>query len=422
MIEIIELNQYDEIETFARSLGFQSFLQSEGWAKVKASSKLKIHGLLVQRDGVTIGATLLHQRMFPLNLSHFYAPRGCIVNLDNVQDVEDTLIAIKKFVKKKRGMFVTMDPEIVMNHLDDQGHPIPIRDVTAILEVFERQGFVHRGFNQNFEALNPRYTFILNLNQNVSLLDTYDATYRKLLRREVPYLVVSKTDERDFDAFVSLMEATAKREHFFSSGRGHYKHIYDTLHQRKMCDLYMVHLHVERLFMSLEYQKIELEAKKASVDPSKYKNVSKYTNRVAELDAQLNKVIQLIESYAHLDKGSIIPVSSIMTIRYADTVWTLHGGNHDNFKEFNAALHLYHKIFEDAKADGYHYADLFGTTGEWDNPDNPVYGIYLFKKRFQGDYVEYIGEFTYTSQRVFSFMYRKVLPVATKIIRKLKNS
>lgn len=421
MIEIIETQQYHQIETFAQSLGFQSFLQSEGWASVKSSPKLKIHGLLVKEDGVIIGAALLHQRVFKANISHFYAPRGLLVDFHQLDHVTQSLLAIKSFVKKKGGMFVTMDPEIIINHIDEQGNPMSQIDAWPIIDVFSAHGFIHRGFNKNFEALNPRYTFILELVKHENLLDSYHSTYRKLLRRPAPYLSIEKTDMKDMSTFVFLMEATAKREKFFSSGRNHYEHIYSLLQKRNMSDLYVVHLHVDKLKQSFTDQLNELETKLQAIDPKKYQNQQKYENRVNEIKVQLSKVQHLMESYAHLSEDDIIPLSSIMTVKYAQTVWTLHGGNHDDFKEFNAALHLYHRIFDDAKAEGYHYADLFGTTGEWDNPQNPVYGIYMFKKRFQGKYVEYIGEFTWTNQPMRAFIYRKVLPLATKIIRKLRK-
>jgi len=50
--------------------------------------------------------------------------------------------------------------------------------------------------------------------------------------------------------------------------------------------------------------------------------------------------------------------------------------------------------------------------------DNTVYGIHLFKKRFGGEYMEFIGQFDYVIHPILYFGYRKVFPKIRKFLKK----
>ena len=102
---------------------------------------------------------------------------------------------------------------------------------------------------------------------------------------------------------------------------------------------------------------------------------------------------------------------------YQNKVWTIHGGNKDQLRFLNANYWLYYKIIEDAIKDNYKIFDFFGTTGN-PTPGNEVYGIHLFKKRFGGEYTEFIGEFDYILNPILYFGYTKVFPKIRKFLKR----
>ena len=118
----------------------------------------------------------------------------------------------------------------------------------------------------------------------------------------------------------------------------------------------------------------------------------------------MNKELQEINQI----KEKEIILSSIMTAKYNDKVWTVHGGNHNKLRWLNANYLLYYKIIKDANEKGYKTIDFFGTTGD-PNPNNPIYGIHLFKERLGGDYTEFIGEFDFVNMKILYFLYDKYI-------------
>ena len=73
----------------------------------------------------------------------------------------------------------------------------------------------------------------------------------------------------------------------------------------------------------------------------------------------------------------------------------------------NVNYELYYHILLDSKKQGYKQVDFYGSEGKVD-PSSQIYGIYLFKLRFGGDFDEFVGEFDFV-----------VRPLANKVISSL---
>ena len=133
----------------------------------------------------------------------------------------------------------------------------------------------------------------------------------------------------------------------------------------------------------------------------------------------MNQLTKKEKEYEEIQKikEKRLVLSSILTAKYGDKVWTVHGGNHSLLRELNANYFIYFEIIKDAKNEGYHYIDFFGTTGD-PREENPIYGIHLFKKRLGGEYTEFIGEFDLVSKPLLYFIFQKLIPFYRKMKRK----
>lgn len=58
--------------------------------------------------------------------------------------------------------------------------------------------------------------------------------------------------------------------------------------------------------------------------------------------------------------------------------------------------------------------DFRGVSGDL-NPDNPLYGLYKFKKGFNGKFVEFIGQFDVVIDGFIYGMFKTVFPQFKKI-------
>ncbi len=69
---------------------------------------------------------------------------------------------------------------------------------------------------------------------------------------------------------------------------------------------------------------------------------------------------------------------------------------------------------------GCYLYDFRGVSGDL-NPENPLYGLYKFKKGFNGKFVEFIGEFDLVIKKPIYNAFKYVFPRFKEIRSKLRN-
>mgnify|MGYP003309378511 CR=1 FL=1 len=90
---------------------------------------------------------------------------------------------------------------------------------------------------------------------------------------------------------------------------------------------------------------------------------------------------------------------------------TLSSGVLEEYKSFTPKYLMYEHHIKEAYKEGFKYCNFYGITGDF-NKEGKYYGIYEFKKGFNGNVIEYIGEFELKISGFYSIY---------KILRKLKG-
>ena len=120
---------------------------------------------------------------------------------------------------------------------------------------------------------------------------------------------------------------------------------------------------------------------------------------------------------ARKEHGNEITLSAHMIIEYGNKAWVLYAGNHNILSETYVNYKTYYEHLKYCKEKGIEIYDQFGTIGDL-SKNNPRLGLHEFKKKFGGDYVEFIGEWDYVTDPLFYFVFTKLVPIYKKIIRK----
>jgi peptidoglycan pentaglycine glycine transferase (the first glycine) len=93
--------------------------------------------------------------------------------------------------------------------------------------------------------------------------------------------------------------------------------------------------------------------------------------------------------------------SAAIVIYFGNTVSFLYGASSDKHREAMAPYLLHWEIMKDAKKQKYEFYDLYSITPNEDDTSHPWYGFTVFKKKFGGEIVKYIG--------AYDFIYNKKL-------------
>ena len=398
------------------------FLQSLSWgefAKEKKNLKPYYLGLVNENDEL-VGATLLLEKQLPLHFTYMYSPRGFVIDYKKKELLREMTKKVVEFSKEKKAIFIKIDPDIIKTSYNYLNEEIKNPDADEIFDTLKSCGFKHQGFTKNFETMQPRYTFRINLNQSLEEIeDHFSKTTKQRIAKSLKLATeVIIGDENDIKEFYHLMTLTENRKDFISYNEDYYETLYKIFNNNKnsKATLFLGKVHIDKTIKALE-DNLKTINNQISILP--IDNLSKSAKaKLNELTKQKNNIMQEIEKYKNYKKeyGNDITLSAHMIIEYGDKAWVLYAGNHNILSETYVNYNTYFEHLKYCKEKGIKIYDQFGTIGDL-SKDNPRLGLHEFKKKFGGDYVEFLGEWDYITNHFMYFIFTKLVPIYRKIIR-----
>lgn len=418
----IEKEQFDEYVENHKTKSH--FLQSLSWGEFsKAKKNLTPYylGLVNDKDEL-VGATLLLEKHLPMNYTYFYAPRGFVIDYKKKELVREMTEKVVNFAIGKKAIFVKIDPDLIKtryNYLDEE---IKNDDFEEIFNTLKSVGFKHLGFTKNFETMQPRYTFRVDLTQSMEDIEAHfsKTTKQRIAKsKKLNTEVVIGTTKEDVAEFYHLMTLTESRKDFISYNEDYYQTLYEIFNNNKRgkATLFLGKVHLDKIIESLENTLKDIN-NQISILP--IDNLSKSArSKLNELTRQKENTQKDIEKYEGYKKeyGNDLTLSAHMIIEYGDKAWVLYAGNHNILSETYVNYNTYYEHLKYCKEKGIKIYDQFGTIGDL-SKDNPRLGLHEFKKKFGGDYVEFIGEWDYVTNKFMYFVFTKLVPLYRKMVRK----
>lgn len=412
---ITDINE-SEYEEFVVNHKKAHFMQSYYFGEIMNYKNFKPYYVGLKENGKLVATAMLLKKQLSKKYCYFYSPRGYILDYTNYKLIHFFTENIKEFAKKNNALFVKIDPDIKLHDLDSDGNIIG-NENEKLVNYLKMLGYKHKGFNTEFVNEQPRFTFRLNIDKNIDdIYKNIHPTTRKILNKGNQYnLTLYKGNIKDINKFYEAMKDTAQRENLHLTPLEYYKNFYEILNKKGYSDLYIVEINIKDLKKTYKNILCDLEKEFNALNDPKYKNKDKQENLKNDLINKIDKTKKEIDFINNISQENII-LSSIITAKYGNKVWTVHGGNSNILRELNSNYLLYYEIIKDANKEGYKIVDFFGTSGVA-NPDksNPIFGIHSFKKRFGGEYTEFIGEFDLPIRKFLYKMYTKLIPIYRKI-------
>ena len=201
-------------------------------------------------------------------------------------------------------------------------------DDTQFIEIMKKLGYVHRPGSKNFDGVQPNYVFRLDVKDKTEdeLLAAFHQKTRYNLRLSIRKGVeVRLCGKEMLPAFSAIMQETGARDGFIVRPLSYFEKMLDALGEHA------------RLYMAFWQDK---------------------------------------------------PIAGTIAIHYGNKVWYLYGASSNQYRNVMPNYQLQWEMIRwalDTKCDIY---DFRGVSGDL-TPENPLYGLYLFKKGFSGELVEF---------------------------------
>ncbi|MCL1792163.1 MAG: peptidoglycan bridge formation glycyltransferase FemA/FemB family protein [Peptococcaceae bacterium] len=245
---------------------------------------------------------------------------------------------------------------------------IPIEN-TAFTALMRRLGCQVNDQIKGFDGVQPHFVFRLNIADRTEeeLLKSFEKQTRKNIGRAQRFGVTARiADRSELPAFCDLVAQTGERKTFTTRTLEYFTQMYDLFAPNDM-----------RLYL-MEYE------------------------------------------------GTLLAGALIMC--YGDKIWSLYSGTANIHRDKNAAYLMRWETIRWGKERGCRIYDLMGVPGVV-SADDPLYGLYSFKKGFAGDLIEFAGEFTLVFRPLSHFLletaikaYQKLRKTLQKLSKHLKNT
>lgn len=390
------------------------FLGSYEWGELSTFNGRKPHYVGVKIGNELIATAVLLQKSLFAGYSYFYCPRGFCLDYNNTELLTFFTKNIDTYCKSHKSIFLKIDPDIKLHTIDEYGNEIEGVQNFELVATLKKLGFKHFPLNYYFENEQPRFTFRIDLSNDI---DAIESRYSKTTKNQIKYasknhIEVFKSNIDGIAEFNRLMAMTEKRQGFYSHDKEYYSKFYQVLQTHDMIDLYLARINVPELIKDLTDQISHLNDE---IDKLKDATNKKSVNRRKEFNSQLQALERQLTNAQSMTEQTPI-ISAYLLVRYCDKAWTLYAANDMDYGKFYANYLVYRELIRDCKTKGVKTFDVFGTIGKKD-ADGHLWGLHEFKKKWGGEFTEFIGEFDLVENKFMYFVYKHLIPVYHKFVK-----
>lgn len=378
----------------------QHFLNSYWWGIVCKNNKNQIPKYVGLRDNDNniLCETLLLIKKIPFNMCYIYAPRGFLIDWDNKELVNTFTTKLKEYMKKINAIYLRVDPAIMYQEIDIEANPI--KDGKNNYELFNyllNLGYKHKGFYKLYEGNQPRYTF-RTINKDYNSFEEIEKTISKSTMRDIKrsYKYNLKIELSDnIDDFYNLHKRVANKDDFTLKDEKYFKDIFNLFNEENYVKNYICKINLNNVINDLK-EELKNEYNEERIN-------------------KINKDISFFESKMTTDKDIVI---GSMLCLYSETgAWALYIGTDEIAEYINLINRYCYEFLKDSYNDKKEFSDLFGTVGDPHTKYKNLAGIFEYKRKLGGTYLEWMGDFDLVNKK----LWYKVLPILLKIYRKIKR-
>ncbi len=418
-----------EFKTFADKNPEITFHQTEEWANLKKVNNWDAHYIGLEDDNkkIVAGALLLSKTLPIIKKKMFYSPRGFLIDYNDKDLLKEFTKEIKKYAKKENAIFIKIDPFVEYQEHDNNGDIVKngYNNKDAV-ENLKSLGYKFFGFNLMQDTLQPRWMHVIETKNRTldDVMKDMESKTRQILRKNEKCGITTREITRDeLPIFKDIMKHTSDRREFVDRPLSYYEAMWDALHDSGILKILIAEIDFNKYEKNTLEEKEEIEKNLKDRIYKKEKNILKMNEKkynssnkqdeesIKRLEKQLEKIKELKDEYG--DKEIL---GGILFLIYGNEVLSLHGGSHAKLMQFQSAYTIHFEGVKMAVEGNYNRYNFYGITGDF-RKENPLYGLYLFKKSFGGHVVELIGEYDLVVSKFWYTIYN----LAFKTYHKLKN-
>jgi len=380
-----------EYQKFWENHPLKTFLSAPEISKLREKSGWITYFVGVKENKKIIAATMLlaHKRHF--GKYEFYSPRGYLMDFKNKELLTFFTSELKQYIKDKKGYVLRIDPYVIYKQRDIDGNIVEGgEDNSDVVNNLLKLGY-KKIAEENMEQVG--WMFSLNLEGK-----TIDQIYKEMkpntrntIRKAEKFgITVNEISYDELDRFQSIMEETGARKGFHVRNLSYFQEMYKLFHDKNEIKYFITELDLKAYIERLTREKSEKEEKLSSLSDAKYNDGQKknLNNEIASINKRITESNKIRK-----DTGKdVITLSGSMFMLIQPEVIYLSSGNYEEYMNFNSQYLIQWELIKYGIENGFKKHNFYGIPAHI-NEHPKDYGIYEFKRGFNGYVEELIGEF-----------------------------
>ena len=393
-MKFIELEKQEFIE-FSQSHPQGLFFQSPYWIEIKEQNGWQGKIVGIKKDGKIIAATILLIKKVIGNIRFAYAPRGFLLDYSDFPLLEVFTKEIKSYLKSLGVAFLKINPYVDYQLRDVNGEPIENTKNDALMENLKSLGYIHYGFYVDMDEkkdLEPRWISVLNIKGKT--IDELFKNFRSgtkwgINNSKKNFITMVEANEDNLFEFKNLMEHTSERRGFVDRPLSYYTEMFKILKRENAVKVLFAEINFKELleFTKARYEKNAKRLEVIKDNPKKQKEFNEISSEQKSLEPRLETLHKNVEEF-----GEKKIIAGGWYMLYGREIVYLFGASYKPFMRYNSQYLLQYEMLKYAIDEGYDKFNFYGIDGNF-NENSVNYGLFDFKRGFNADVHELIGEF-----------------------------
>lgn len=385
--------------------------QTDEYGKTMKAEGYEVHYVAMLDDANKIvGASLILVETKD-SIKYAYAPRGFILNYNNLEILANFTKLIKDYLSNIGIVAIKLNPLILRNVYSSNGALIekdPYYETTY--DNLKKLGYIHMGYNSFFEAQKPRFEAIVSLNKPYTDLfqDIKDDFRTKIKLAEESFISIHKSNFNNLGLLYLQVKNKYPRDLLY------FQNLYASFKPNDKIDFFYAKIDTVKLLEGLKEKYSNQDiicndlAKEIFITPAEEKVnvVSRKMEADNLLNTYKNQMIDATEMLKSSPNGAV--AASALVTKVGEMIYIIMDGTDSKLKTFNAKHLLIWKLIERYSKLGFKRFNLGGVT-DINVKDNKYADLNNFKMSFNANVFEYIGDLELIANSTQYFMYENTM-------------
>lgn len=405
--KLVELSD-EEFNEYAINHEHNNFFQSIYMKKLLEKENKEVYLLGLKDDSNNLlCATLITNSSSFMGYKTYEALKGFLIDYTNEELVSYFTLKIKEFIKNKKGYRLIIDPYIpyVERNIDGKEVENGI-DNRYVDKYLKKIGY--KSLKNNAQV---KWTFVLDTNKSIDeLLSDMKPNTRNCINKTLNKfkLIVEEIPYEKLDVFKRITQDTCDRRHFVDRSLSYYQNMYKIFGDKLktlVCKLDL-NLYIDEL--KSERKELERKIEELSDSNSNLKKKEQFKKDILNINDKISNAIELKDKH-----GDELILSGAMFVLYGSEIVYLFSGSYDEYMKFNGQYRLQYEMIKYASEHNYKRYNFYGIRDLYEKNYEKDYGVYEFKKGFNGYVEELIGayeikvNYIYTIHHILKKIFKK---------------